>query len=79
MYAIEKNIPVPADSAAGRKKVYPFSDMNVGDSFGIPVTKETAGQTRARVSSSAAIWGKKTGTKFIVRTLPGLLRVWRTA
>ena len=39
MYRIQKNIPIPAKMPQGRKQIYPFDRMEVGDSFAVPLSK----------------------------------------
>jgi len=71
MYRIQKNIPIPAKKSAGRKQVYPFEKMEVGDSFAIPLSK---------AKSAAAImvkYAKRTGMKFTKRLLDKEVRIWR--
>ena len=70
MYQIEKTVSIPA--SIGK---YPFSEMQVGDSFFVPV----GDATRAQVSNAASPWGKKHGRRFTVRTVDGGCRCWRVA
>lgn len=79
MYAIEKNIPVPSGDSRGRPNLYPWSQMEVGDSFAVPVSTEDKASKRRRLASGARRYAKGRDIKFTVRTLPGLLRVWRIA
>ncbi len=70
---IEKNIPVPRAYAAREK--YPFHQMEIGDSFVVPVDRGVA-------ASVACSWYKKKhGMKFVTRkTKDGkFVRVWRIA
>ena len=70
MYEIEKNVSMAAVIV---KPEYPFSKMDVGDSFFVPVKE--SGKLR-----SVACWqGNKVGRKFSVRMVDGGYRVWRIA
>jgi len=64
---IEKGIPVPPV-----RGVWPFGEMEVGDSFLIPAGREKAGK------ASAWTYGKKHGMRFAVRTEKKGTRIWRT-
>ena len=78
MFTIDKGVPVPG--AVVRTK-YPFGQMEVGDSFFVPVTgSESAFAANLRASSSN--WGKVNNAKFLVRFEDDgkrILRVWRVA
>lgn len=64
---IDKNVPLPTK--------YPFKDMQVGDSFVVPVKIH-----RTTVSVAALRYGRKHGMKFVVRMMPDRsLRCWRIA
>lgn len=64
---VEKGIPIPAR--------YPFNQMEVGDSFVVPMEI-----TRYAVSTAAHRYGKKHGIKFTVRRMTDkTIRCWRTA
>lgn len=65
---IEKNIPVPQELKAGRKAVYPFADMAIGDSF---VCKNK------NVRAAACLHGKKYDKKFQTQAVKDGFRVWR--
>ena len=67
MIEIEKGIPVPA---RGRKEKYPWSRLEVEDSFFVAgaKTKRFAAADGAR---------KKYGFKITIRTVDGGIRVWR--
>ena len=64
---IDKDVPVPDLG------LYPFDQMEVGDSFVTP---------RACVRTAAAEWAKRrgNGAKFVCRRQPdGTFRIWRVA
>lgn len=71
-FHIEKGIPVPKMTGAGRKTKYPFESMEVGDSFFIKDTKVKT------ISRTCCQHGKRLSRKFASRTVDGGVRVWRT-
>ena len=76
MYTIVKGIPLPGPSV-GRPAAYPLKDMDVGDSFLIPLTE---GKKPSYVQSSVSHAAKGLeGKTFVTRTAEGGIRVWRTA
>ena len=70
-FTIEKGIPVPKMTGAGRKTKYPFESMQVGDSFFV---KDGTVKTLSR---SCGTYGKRLERKFASRTVDGGARVWR--
>ena len=70
-FHIEKGIPVPKMTGAGRKNKYPFDAMEVGDSFFIKDGKVKT------LSRSCGTYGKRLERKFTSRTVDGGARVWR--
>lgn len=72
-FKIEKDVPPPPTPTG--ELIYPFAEMEVGDSFFAPGKKQKA------VSQSARKYGKRTGTRFSSRTTveDGVqgVRVWR--
>jgi hypothetical protein len=71
MYKIEKNIPMP--EGRGRKKKYPFEEMESGDSFFVKCGKKEVAAVRAAVlKENRACMTHKWST----RTVDGGLRVW---
>jgi len=68
-YVVEHNVPFPDTY---RRRTYPFSDMQVGDSF------RTDSEDRNRVTSAASYYGKRNGMKFSVRAEQnGGVRIFR--
>lgn len=70
---IDKKVPI-APRWSRSDVIYPFAELEVGDSFFAPSKK--------RSFSNLAVWSKKTGFKFMTRKTvengqPGF-RVWRT-
>ena len=88
---IDKNIPIPSNVAdGGRPALFPFRQMEVGDSFAIPLAGEAelnaAGGHKwdknvRRIRNAAFHHQRKYGVKFTVRELrdEGVARCWRVA
>ena len=68
---IEKNIPMPETKKSGKPSLYPFADMDVGDSFFVAKPKNT-------MAAAAYANGKKHGKTFNAIEVEGGTRVWRT-
>lgn len=70
---IEKNIPIPRSHAEGVK--YPFPQMEIGDSFVVPIDRRVA------VCMACLRYKEKHGKQFTTRkTEDGKsIRVWRIA
>lgn len=87
MIEIESGIPIPArgsgggDPKSGRKAIYPFRDMAVGDSFFVPVKNgKTPQQTRNGITGAISFHTKAhPGRRFVSRIVEGGVRFWRTA
>ncbi len=77
---IEKNVPI-TESKSGFKKghkistVYPFSDMDIGDSFVVPGGKKE----QSHVCSAANRWSRRHSGKFTTRREGETVRCWRIA
>lgn len=72
MYEIEKRVNYEGSWKKGRPSIYPFGDMEVGDSFSAPISE------RKKIKSSASLFGKRNSKKFSIRTQKdGLIRIWR--
>ena len=69
---IDKGIPLPPQGSNQRTAKYPWRDMRVGDSIRVQ------GQGRA-ARSSAALFARKTGLRFAVRSFADHTRIWRIA
>ena len=72
---IDKGIPLPESRSTGTS-IYPFEDLEVGDSFFAP------GKSRAQMDNACGHWRKKKGWKFTIdgnRTENDVIgaRVWR--
>ena len=64
-------MPIPEPIRRVGKRVYPFPDMEVGDSFRAPV------EMRGKLESAAYAYGKKSGKKFIIRRSAEHVHVFR--
>ena len=70
---IEDNVPIPTDAAKpGRKRKYPFDNLQPGQSFYVE------GKTKGQLSASAVLAQCRTGFKFILIDSPTGVRVWRS-
>ncbi len=70
---IEKNQVIPATiQNLGRRERYPWSKMEVGDSFFIP------DGNRSRIAGAASHAARRLGRKFVVRSVDGGVRAWRS-
>jgi len=85
---IEKNIPIPDRKfgKGGRKLHYPLADMQVGESFAVPLIGEEyqsgkGDKATKMIAASVSRYSRIHAVKFVVRTLKdeGVVRVWRVA
>lgn len=67
---VDKGISIP-NPYRGREAVYPWKNMNIGDSILVPNLKIGS------VASAAGSYGRNHGVRFISRTVEGGVRVWR--
>lgn len=83
-YAIEHNIALPSTRTYGENKRFPYSQMNVGDSFFVPCSSDEKelNRVRQRISSGKKSYkktiSKKASFEITTRIVQGGLRVWRT-
>lgn len=71
MIVIEKGVPLPQKQQhKKRKSIYPFDEMEVGDSFLIQ-------ENDKKVRASACVYAKRTGKKFSIRKTGTAHRCWR--
>lgn len=71
-FEIEKGHVVPASlSGLGRRERYPWSKMEVGDSFFVE-----DGEVR-KIAGAACHAGRRAGKRFVARSVEGGVRVWR--
>lgn len=68
---IDKGIPFPGDSPVGRRSIYPWLQMAVGDSFAFNGSLVNA-------KAAATYYTAKGNKTFKARALNGGVRVWRT-
>jgi hypothetical protein len=78
MYEIEKGIEMPR-GGKGRKPIYPFRKMNVGESFFVQVASDNSYEKMAKMRS---IMGSCRKTRlapkeFTTKIETGGIRVWR--
>lgn len=62
-FAIEKNVPLPTTSAAGRGRgsLYPFDDLEVGDSFFVPQENGKPESMSSTVAGARRRFAEQTG------------------
>lgn len=72
---IDKDIPVPTE-ARGRKRIWPFADMEIGDSFFLAGDGVECQRTLA---SASTYYQRRHGMAFVTRKVEGGARVWRVA
>ena len=65
MFKIEKNIAMP-DPRRGRTQIYPWKEMEVGDSFQIPAFKVNSARSSGSHYSQAKTGGQ---VKFVYRAI----------
>lgn len=72
MYTIEKNVPVPEQSAGGARTKYPFAEMHPGDSF-------IAGRGELQlIRSASAYYRRRYKMKFVIKPEgDASIRIWR--
>jgi hypothetical protein len=74
MYTVEQDVPLPAAYRHRKARVWPFGQMEVGDSF-IVHDPDKWDYTQ----QCASIYGKRLKRKFTTRKMEDGLRVWRIA
>jgi hypothetical protein len=72
-FAIEKGLPIPAPTR-GRPPRYPFSKLEIGDSF---LVAGDGANLLKDLSNCASYHRRNHGGNFVVRTVEGGVRVWR--
>lgn len=65
---IERGVPLPP---ARNQRLYPYPQLEIGESFFVPSGRQ------AEIATQAWRWSKKLQRKFVTRTRPGGVRVWR--
>lgn len=83
MYAIESNIAMPKRTTRGpaAASVYPFAEMQPGDSFFVPCEETEFKKVRMRLTAAIGRRVKAAGEKYSTRMINeesvNGLRVWR--
>lgn len=76
---IEKNVQMPT-GIRGPKPIYPFREMEIGDSIVAPGSAAVAEKCKAY--NAATQYGRRNNKKFAGQKepgQPGMVRIWRTA
>jgi hypothetical protein len=75
MVKIDKKVPLPPSKRI-RKENYPFREMNVGDSFFLPLDGIPVSELQTRLANA---WRhcREEGKRFTSRRVEGGVRVWR--
>lgn len=68
LYLIDNNMPMPPIK---RSRLYPFANMQPGDSFKVPREQDH------RLRSAAYYYARKHGMKFTVARMEDGVRCWR--
>jgi hypothetical protein len=71
MYTVDKSVPIPK---IRQGTVYPFAEMEVGDSFFVPVQEPSKASS---IRACASAYGKKNNVVFSCKQVEGGVRVWR--
>lgn len=81
---IERGIPMPHPAKqVGKKRRYPFGEMEVGDSFSVDLAGESydhgGDKAQQRIMCAAAAWKRKNGRDFSTQIdrAAGVVRCWR--
>jgi hypothetical protein len=78
MSKIETGIPIPPKKMGKNQALYPYADLEIGQSFfAAPRPGKSIRQTAMYLSGMSAYYAKKTGRRFTSRTVEGGVRVWR--
>lgn len=75
IFKIEKSIPIP-EARGRRAKKYPFEQMEVGDSFFVPLEE---GKSPSAIHASIATAKHRLGINLTTAREEGGIRVWRIA
>lgn len=79
MHTIESGIPIPSDTRTrGPERVYPFADMQVGQSIFVEGDKKSESVKNAR-SAASAYARRYESHSFTTRYMENGLRIWRIA
>lgn len=82
-FVVEKGIPVTTIEQRRKKRKYPWSEMEIMDSFFVECKKEEMERFRNTISGSLTQWNVVNSKRYkiITRyiTAEGGLRIWRIA
>lgn len=76
---IDKGIPVPPEPSEKRRYKWPWTKLQVGDSFLVPFNGDDALVVRHRMRTQCINTGKKLKMKFRAERHNRGVRVWRIA
>ena len=78
MFEVESGIPAPMSYRHDNRRLYPWREMEVGDSFHVPARPDED-VTKLQVAMSATAGGaaRRMGTRYTVRQECGGVRIWR--
>jgi hypothetical protein len=74
MYKVES---VELPQAKGKKSIYPFKTLEVGESFFIFCESEQMTKTQRKMSALCVMSGKRHGKKFVTRRVDNGVRIFR--
>ncbi len=74
-YAIEKDVPLPARKIA-RRSPYPFQEMEIGDSFLVPLEKD---KSPSAIYASISNAKKRFNINLTSARTEAGIRIWRIA
>ncbi len=75
-FKIDKDVPMPPHK---RENIYPWADMEVADSFYVPIDDQGIDKLQNAMISISKYQQRKRGTKYATRREGEGVRVWRTA
>jgi hypothetical protein len=74
MYKVES---VAMPEAKGKRNVYPFKTMEVGESFLVESSPENMTKTQRKMSALCSMSGKRQGKIFVTRRVENGIRIFR--
>jgi hypothetical protein len=74
MYKVES---VEMPEAKGKRNVYPFKTMEVGESFLVESSPENMTKTQRKMSALCSMSGKRQGKIFATRRVENGIRIFR--
>ena len=78
-YEVEKGIEIPKSKKGKGVTKYPFSKMEIGDSFLIPKTDKNSSSIQSIVLAACGLYRKRKNNNFKITTriVDGDIRAWR--